>query len=427
MTFAILLGLLAGIFSGIIPAVGNFTTIILFIPLLTKFNVYELVLFYMTLTAISQYVCSIPAILFGIPGETSSIPVVQESKNLSWSEKVEALVGCAYGSFIGTVSVFVCIYVFSSHIERIVQPMFTSYILASMLCVSLIAICLVSNKSAWFSVFNAMLGAGLALIGINTFFNIHFTFGFSLFSGGIPDILVITFLLGFPELYQNAKIQAVNLQLTQIDHRPFTAIVLPKWYVSLSATVVGALGGIVPGLTFIASSSIAHTVSKWANVPALQRIFASESANNAGSVTQLLPLLLFAIPISGGEALILMMLNQQAFSVSTYSFSSIYDYVGYNFLIVNMLGLAITLALSYAASKVTRINVRHIVTFAMIVMVSSIMYESFSKGVFLNYVLISVFLLPLGWVLRNRNNMPLVFSFLVFDRLTEAVYRVFIL
>jgi TctA family transporter len=64
-----LLGVLAGSVSGLIPGVGNFVLMLLLYPFLGSLSINELIIFYSSMATISQYIGSIPATLYGIPGE----------------------------------------------------------------------------------------------------------------------------------------------------------------------------------------------------------------------------------------------------------------------------------------------------------------------------------------------------------------------
>ena len=69
---AIGLGIVLGVLSGLIPGVGKFILILMIWPLLGDFSVIELLMMYVSMSAISQYIGSLPAIVYGIPGEGSS-------------------------------------------------------------------------------------------------------------------------------------------------------------------------------------------------------------------------------------------------------------------------------------------------------------------------------------------------------------------
>ena len=71
-----IIGILAGLISGCIPGIGNFAALLIIFPYLIHLEPLQIIVLYTALTTISQYIGSIPAITFGIPGESSSVPAV---------------------------------------------------------------------------------------------------------------------------------------------------------------------------------------------------------------------------------------------------------------------------------------------------------------------------------------------------------------
>ena len=77
MIWILLFGILCGTFAGLIPGVGVFVTLAITYPIIIQFGLYEIILFYVALASTTQYIGSVPAILFGVPGESSSLPAVK--------------------------------------------------------------------------------------------------------------------------------------------------------------------------------------------------------------------------------------------------------------------------------------------------------------------------------------------------------------
>ena len=76
---SILLGCGLGLFAGLVPGLGPFTTLLLAFPLLLDLSIIQLLIVYSALITVSIYVGSVPATLYGIPGDSASMPVVFES------------------------------------------------------------------------------------------------------------------------------------------------------------------------------------------------------------------------------------------------------------------------------------------------------------------------------------------------------------
>ena len=88
-----IIGILAGLISGCIPGIGNFAALLIIFPYLIHLEPLQIIILYTALTTISQYIGSIPAITFGIPGESSSVPAVIESRNLKNPQQRKQILG----------------------------------------------------------------------------------------------------------------------------------------------------------------------------------------------------------------------------------------------------------------------------------------------------------------------------------------------
>lgn len=421
MIEAVGLGLIAGLISGLLPAAGNLTTMLLLWSLLTKFGIYDLVLFYMSMASISQYVSSIPAILFGIPGESSSMPTVHESKKLSLEGKIAALKGCATGSFIGTIVTFLFIYALNNNIQSITAKFYNSYTLSILLIFSIVVTAAVSGGKFYVNILLALFGGALTYIGYNQFFASTITFGIPFLSSGLPNIVVIAVLFGFPEIYQSLKYtSAVSNSHLSVRSKK---IEFPKVSTSVIGTAAGALGGLIPGLTTVASSSIAYAIGKWRTKSPKELIYYSETANNAGSVSQMLPLLMFGVPILGSEALLMTMMSQKGYSSISTSMVDIFNHMWIAFIVVNVVGLLLSYLVAYYG-KIS-LNVKNITVATSMLLVLSVLYAGYSNNALLTYIGTAALLMPAAYLLRNSNTICLVLGYLTIDTLVESCYRVY--
>ena len=112
LIFPSFFGTVLGTISGIIPGVGNFAAVLLAMPYLMTLDPIQIISFYVCLTTLSQYVGSVPAIAMGIPGESSSLPAVIESKKLKSMHDVKQSIICsAVGSTFGGLIVLAICYI----------------------------------------------------------------------------------------------------------------------------------------------------------------------------------------------------------------------------------------------------------------------------------------------------------------------------
>ena len=416
-----MVGLIAGIFSGIIPAAGNFTAMIICLPIILSFSINELILFYMVLASTSQYFGSITAILFGIPGESSSIPAVLESRMLPWKDKLLALNLSTIGSFIGSVIVFICLLLFSTQIETVVSKFYSSYLISFLLAITAVMVCTTLDNK-WLSNFiNFGLGILLNYIGFNQFFGTSITFGISYLASGLPFILVVVMFLGIPEAIKSMHGKVAPALATFILKLQPPPLIVTAWSV-----VIGSVAGLIPGLTTDASSNISYSLAKFLKHAKIHQIYASETANNAGAVTQILPLLLFGIPILGSEAMLLTLLVGKGFTVTDFPMSEILQSTWWWFFTANITAVVLCFAITKILTKRT-LDLWWTGLVTIVLMVVAILDEGYQNSLLEQYFVVSLILLPMMLLLKNRNNMPLVFGFMISDNLVEATFRSYFL
>ena len=110
-TLFVVLGTLLGFISGLVPGVGNTIMIVMSYPLLKDASMLQMLLYYLAIISSSQFSGSIIATVFGIPGESSSLPAVVEG-NRMFNRGVgnfaisNAALGSVLGSFVALISVY---------------------------------------------------------------------------------------------------------------------------------------------------------------------------------------------------------------------------------------------------------------------------------------------------------------------------------
>jgi TctA family transporter len=170
----LLLGCFLGVISGLLPGVGNFLLLLIATPFLLGFDPISLIICYVALVSISQYIGSVPAVLYGVPGEASSFPAVVESKRLHDADQVsEAISGAAFGSFIGGLTVALCCYFLLEYIE-LIKYFFSTKLFVAIIVFALIIVCFVSGKNLILNFCLVGFGLLLGLIGFNSFINKSF-------------------------------------------------------------------------------------------------------------------------------------------------------------------------------------------------------------------------------------------------------------
>ena len=415
------IGILSGLISGCIPGIGNFATLIIIFPYLINLEPLQILILYVALTTISQYIGIIPAITFGIPGESSSVPAVIESRNLKTPEQVyQAIVGSAIGSTFGGLVVLSLTWVLLDWLIYSVH-FFNTVIQFSLYCSMLLAIVFIFKENKyWKNVLLILFGLGLGLIGYNKWTQTtYLTFDNHLLYQGLPMIVVIIILLGLPEVMKNYSTKLTYKNIKYSKSSIDINYIKSSWY-----SVIGFFGGLTPGLTTTMSSQLAWIYSKTTKSTPVERIIASETANNAGAFSQLLPLILLGIPLVGSEALVLGLLEGKGFRLDTTTFKDIFIIVSIALIFINIIGLCLAWPLAKHIIKLFELNIQRMYTIIMFGFAGVILWVGYLNYQLVYYVLVTACLLPVAHLIRKLDTMPLIFAFLIHDRIIDTGYRV---
>jgi len=418
-----LVGVGLGLISGLIPGVGNFVLMLLVWPFLSVFGIVELLIMYASMAAISQYIGSIPAIVYGIPGESSSYPAVAESRNLtSISQVSQAISGSAFGSVVGSLTVVGLCYAFVEYTDLIKYFYSTKILVGLLLLVTLVMIFTVNNRW-WVNFVLILSGIGLGMIGYNSYLNINFaTFGNMHLYAGLPMPVVLICLFAIPQMLHHW-----DTEITKSINKTYE---LGRLYILnpvalLGSTLIGFFGGLIPGLTTVFSSTAAYNASMLFTKDPVKRIVVSETANNAGAFSMLLPLLIFGVPLIGSEAILLFLMEQKGFNLVQFKFSDFLPELALGLVVVNAVGFMMAWPLSKMVPSFYRFNIKIIISLLIIALFFVTLYTGYMNYSMAYYFVCFVILAPIGVLLRNVDTLPLVFAFIIHNKLVDGLFRLY--
>jgi len=416
-------GIIVGTISGLIPGVGNFASILMVMPYLVTLDPIQILSFYVCLTTISQYIGSVPAIAMGIPGESSSLPAVIESKKLNSSQDVKkSIIGSAIGSTFGGVIVLLLSYIF---LEKIVWLLnfFNTYVQLFLYCSVLLGTTFLFRANKFYiNILMIFFGLGLGYIGYNQWLNQEIlTFGNKDLYGGIPLVVVSVVLFGIPEILKNYNSKLTYKKIISKRKQVFKF----NFFDGTLYSAIGFIGGLAPGLTTTMSSQLAYLVSKIKTKDPVKRIIASETANNAGAFSQLLPMLMLGIPLLGSEALILNLLELKGLMLGFVNFETIFLTTCVVLLLANPIGLLLAWPGASLIMKILRLDLKILYAFIIFILVIACLYTGYTNYQFLYYVWIMLLFMPIGILLKKFDTMPLIFAFLIHDRLFDVALRAY--
>ena len=312
-----LFGGLVGIICGLIPGVGMLVGIAILYPFLLDFQPVELLIFYTSMVCSAQYFGSITAIYLGLAGEASSFPAVIEGYSLSKQGKgQQSIFLTGVGSFIGTMFGLLFIAVLSLTVLQLTLSSLEKMILFMAVGLSLI---LTTKNSLLTDLSLVFLALVLSHIGVSMDSNLPlFYFDLIFLSQGISYFTLAAGLLCMQEVLHAEK---SNTKI--VVEEQFNAIkeLVKHKYSIIRGSVIGSVAGMLPGLTTISASHVAYMTEKRIHKDTYKKgntycLTSSETANNSGSITQLFPLLMFGIPITGSEAIIFQMLEMKGWEGS---------------------------------------------------------------------------------------------------------------
>jgi putative tricarboxylic transport membrane protein len=432
----LLLGVALGVFVGFLPGIGIFTTVMLLYPWLKELSGVELIAFYLALASTTQYIGSITATVFALPGESSSLPAVLEGHAMfRHGLGMQAISGAALGSFVGSTLVLVFTALLFSFVGQI-TVLYNSYVQSLILIIVLVIITTNSNNFV-VSCMLAISGYLLASVGCDATTKACFaTFDNTDLVSGLPIISVVSALYVVPSILRHQNIKF------QVNVNQFNDVVSPlehlRHYItnigsSIRGTILGFVGGFVPGVGTTVASTVAYAYEKQRETAKgnykegnYRCLISAETANNAGAFSCLLPLLILGIPIVPSEALIYEIAVSNGFSYGGAQFTAdFFLTIAYSLVFVNLLALIISWPLARQICRLQNINFRWLIVFILGVLVAVVIYSGQETWQSLYYFVVFMILLPIGIMLRNYNTLPLIFCFLIQSRIESVIPRTY--
>ena len=424
------IGIIIGIVAGLIPGFGIFTSLIILYPFLLQLDPINLLSLYVGLASATQFSGSVSAIIYGVPGEQSSIPAVTEGHKLFRMGQGDlAISGSAIGSFFGSFLTVLFVYALFSHVEKVMY-LFNS--LSQLIILLMVAVFLIFSGNIIKNILMCAFAYFLGSIGTHSYHHegTFLTFGNADLTTGIPMFPVVLALFIIPQLYQAYKIRntKVSMEQYEFDVSLHLKNFLKHWRSSIRGTVLGFFGGLVPGLSTTLSSTLSYTVEKKLEKDyspgSMKCLIASETANNSGSFSMLIPLLILGIPIVPSEALLYDINASKGFvfGASTFDIQIFYGVV-FVLMLANVVSLIMCWPFAKYVSLINALDKKIVNSIIMCVLFVIMLYIGSYTWQSSYYLIVFLLLLPISYVLRNENTLPLIFIFLVQDRLETLFYR----
>jgi putative tricarboxylic transport membrane protein len=290
------LGIISGLLTGIMPGINILLGFMLFLPFV-PLDPLCIVLYGIISRIGSQFFGSMAVLYLKIPGESSSYPVLLELKNLKNKDIFKAVMLTNVGSLVATIisSIILFVILFYNLSKHIYFPI----LLKASIFWLLVMMCIFTNKKIFTNIF---------ILSAATIINFYAEIAAVIRTHGqsVPIYYFNTQLILIIIFISQLLWQQVPTTSKQLLSKNKTKLEIKKYIGKISLhSLFGCLLGLLPQLGATISSYVSYTFEKFRKNTALDKITASETANNGAAITGWLPLLLFGIPLSASEIVLL--------------------------------------------------------------------------------------------------------------------------
>ncbi|MFA8385667.1 MAG: tripartite tricarboxylate transporter permease [Pelagibaca sp.] len=307
---ALFAGMLVGMVFGMLPGLGGVAAVSILLPFIYYLDDYSGLAMLLGAVSVVYTSDTITSVLLGAPGSPASAPTAIEGHALAKQGQAARALGVGFlasmvGGLVGSLVLFFAIPIAGPIVLMLSTPeLFMLALVGLFFASSMIGKDLAKGLAA------AALGVLLGVVGpAQAAADFRFTFGQVYLLDGFSLTIVALGLFGVAEvismLAQGGGISHQRMEVTKWGEG-FRDFWRHRWLV-LRASLIGVLGGFVPAVGASASTWVAygHAIrstkdkSKFGKGE-IRGIAASEGANNATVISDLVPTLLFSVP--GGPA-----------------------------------------------------------------------------------------------------------------------------
>lgn len=308
--FALFCGMMAGMVLGMLPGLGGVAAASILLPFVFLFDDFAGLALLLGAVSVIYTSDTITSVLVGAPGSPASVPTAIEGHALAKQGKAALAMGLSFlasvtGGLFGAATLALAIPIAGPIVLALGTPelfmfalvglVFASSMVGKNIAVGLAAAC--------FGLLLGVVGAAPAAA------NYRFTFGQPYLMDGLSLTIVALGLFAVAEVI---SMLASGGGISSGQHKlgnwmdGFAAYWRNRWLILRSA-LIGTVGGFVPAVGANASTWVAygHAMSSTKDKSKFGKgeergIAASEGANNATVISDLVPTLLFSVP--GGPA-----------------------------------------------------------------------------------------------------------------------------
>jgi putative tricarboxylic transport membrane protein len=384
-------------------------------------------MFYCVASSTSQYFGSITTLALKIPGETTSLPLLELMKD----QRIQNRIGDVYfltsfGSFVASIVSAILILFSFEYLTSITSYLRTYVIFACSLIGFVLCISFSENKII-VSFLLFLFGWIVGKIGYDITTNESFlTFGNAYLYGGIPTLPIIMGMYAIPGLFKmflyakRLKRQQVKISLTQSK----SFLILETWKTAIVSSFVGFVMGLIPYIGNGMSSYISYLLDKKMNSNnPISNAVASETANNSANLSVLIPLLFLGIAIIPSEYLLLeiLPLGNKAFS-----FLTIQPYL-FSMFVLLILSNIVSFYFSWNCVRPFLLIIlcfnKLVPICILLAVIGCVGYIGYSYMQIEYYLLVFIAASCVGLLFKSYDLLPFAYAFMLQNNFEQILYR----
>jgi putative tricarboxylic transport membrane protein len=315
---AMCLGGLWGLLAGALPGISTSMGIVLLLSF--TYTLSPMTAFCMLVAAYCGGITggSITSILFGIPGEPSSVPTVIEGHSLAKQGHAAYalwvfLICSIYGGIFSVIVMMVATPLIAAFALRFGPPEFFALTVLGLSVVSSL-----SGKSLVKGFLSCFFGLFLATVGTDGITGgERFTFNTTILLGGISFVVAMVGLLAVSEIFTEAEepfkeYKGVVKYRSLRDELPPLSLFKSQWGNLIRSPIIGTIVGALPGAGATIAAFLAYgTTARVSKSPekfgkgAVDGLMSAECANNASTGGSMTILLSLGLPGSNTTAMMI--------------------------------------------------------------------------------------------------------------------------
>jgi putative tricarboxylic transport membrane protein len=311
----LMLGVLLGIFFGMMPGLSGLTGMAILLPFTFGMQPYEAMALLMGMFAITATSDTIPSVLLGVPGTAGSQATIMDGYPMAKKGEAARAFGAAYtvsafGGIVGAIVLVASIPILGPLISVFGSPEFFMLGILGLAMVGSL-----SGHSPLKGILVGLLALLLSMIGYSPQAGIpRFWMGWPYLLEGLPLVPVVLGLFAIPEVVELAVRRGALAEVPTMGKGIYDGVqdAVRHWWLALRCSLIGVYIGFIPGLgaSIVDWVAYGHAVQSCDNRENFGKgdvrgVIAPESANNAMRGGALIPTIAFGVPGSASMAILL--------------------------------------------------------------------------------------------------------------------------